>query len=210
MKMQRKSRFASGFLAVVMLVISLGALCSCATEPPLLEDVREEYIALIEASAEINAFLFGAGLPVYERDGSEESATVYDGMIETLDNYEFVREESKYLSISAMKEAAERVYSADYLESAYMMAFDGYSDEIAGVTTARYIEWDGWLYKSISYEPLISETRTFNYDTMKIVKPSRGEYVNVSIESSLGAEKLVITLAFTLTENGWRLDTPTY
>ncbi|MBQ8005137.1 MAG: hypothetical protein IJ303_02360, partial [Clostridia bacterium] len=65
--------------------------------------MKEEYIALVEESAEINGFIFGEGLPVYKRDGSEEEKLVYQNLVSSLDNYESVRDDSKYLTIEAMK-----------------------------------------------------------------------------------------------------------
>lgn len=203
-----RKKILSIAMAAVLLLPML--LSSCGSEPPLLEDVKEEFSTLIASSAKINEFLFGEGLPVYARDGSEEEKSVYESTPEALAGYEMVREDSPYLDIEQMKAAAEQVYTSDYLESAYLMAFDGYADDIGGVATAKYLEWDGWLYKNMNYEPLIDEVRSFDYETMKIVKPSNGEYVNISIESSLGGEKLTVTLAFSLTKDGWRLDTPTY
>lgn len=202
-------RILSISFAIIMIFTSIFAFSSCATEPPLLEDVKGEFTALIEASAEINQFLFGAGLPVYDRD-DEANAELYANLASQYSKYEYVSPESKYITIEDMKKAAEKVYTAEYLSSVYMMAFDGYADEIAGVTVARYLDIDGWLFSSIYYEPLIEGTRTFDFDTMKMVKPSNGEYVNVEIESELDGEKLTMTLSFSKTDNGWRLDTPTY
>lgn len=196
-------------LAILMISTSVFAFSSCAAEPPLLEDVKAEFTALIEASAEINEFLFGEGLPVYDRE-DEKNAELYANLGLQYSKYEYVSAESKYITIEDMKKVAEKVYTAEYLSSVYMMAFDGYADEISGVTVARYLESEGWLFQSTSYEPLIDGTRTFDFDSMKMVKPSNGEYVNIEIESELGGEALIMTLAFSKTENGWRLDTPTY
>ena len=198
------------FIAFLLLCSFLFSFTSCSTPPPELETVKDEYISLIEASVEVNDFIFGEGLSVYDREGTGGEKQLYLNLAGVLDNYEYVREDSKFLTIESMKIAAELVYTPEYLKSAYLMAFDGYADEVAGVSAARYLEWDNWLYKSMLYEPLIEGTRTYNYDTMKIVKPSNGEYVNVSIESELDGVKTTLTLAFSLTENGWRLDTPTY
>lgn len=196
-------------LFVVLAAMTVG-LTSCKTEPPLLEDVREEYIKLIEASAEVNKILFGEGLPLYKRDGTDEDKQIYKDMVAALDSYESVRIDSKFLTIESIKEAADAVYTPEYLENVYEMLFVGYADDVSGVTSCKFLEWDGWLYQSMNYDIFIEKTRTFDYDTMKIVKPSSGEYVNVEIESQLDGEKMTITLAFSLTENGWRLDTPTY
>lgn len=206
-----KKRIINFLLAVSLLLTSALFLGSCsASKAPDLESVKEEFSNLIEESAEINKFLFGEGLPVYKRDGSEEEQSYYLTLGSQYDGYEYVSEESKYLTIEAMKEAAEKVYTGEYLESVYQMVFDGYADEISGVSVARYYESGEWLFQSMNYKPLIEGTRMYDYDTMKIVKPSNGEYVNVEVESELDGERLTITLAFSKTENGWRLDTPTY
>ncbi len=202
-------KFLNILLAVSTIFSSVFIFSSCERKPPLLDDVKGEFISLIEASAEINEFLFGEGLPVFSRD-DEKNAELYLTLATQYQKYEYVSHESKYITIEDMKKAAEKVYTAEYLSSVYMMVFDGYADEISGVTVARYLESDGWLFQSINYEPLIEGKRTFNYDTMRIVKPSRGEYVNIEIESELEGEKLMLILSFSKTADGWRLDTPTY
>ena len=206
----RMKKLYSLVFAIVLLSVLLASFSSCSTEPPELDTVKEEYIKLIEASSEVNEILFGKGLPVYERDGSEEDKQVYVDMVSALDEYESVRMDCKYLTIDSIKAAADDVYTSEYLETVYEMMFVGYADEVSGVTSAKFLEWDGWLYQNMNYEAYIEGKRTFNYDSMEIVKPSDGEYVNIKIESELDGEKLTITLAFSLTENGWRLDTPTY
>ncbi|MEE0969469.1 MAG: hypothetical protein U0M06_08885, partial [Clostridia bacterium] len=193
-----------------ILIISSSIFCSCATEPPLLEDVKDEYISLIEASGEINEILFGTGLPVYKRDGREEEKQVYSNVAESLKSYEMVKDDCKYLTIDSLKAAADKVYTEDYLSPVYVMVFDGYADDDMGVSRAKFLEWDGWLYQNTEYECYIEGKRTFDYDSMKMVKPSTGEYVNIEIMSELEGEKMKITLAFSKTDDGWRLDTPTY
>ena len=196
------------FVAVLSLVTVF--LAACQTKPPAIETVKDEFKSLIEASFEINDILFGEGLPVYARDGSDEEKAIYVGMVSALDNYEMVNEESKYHTADAIKAAADLVYSPEYIEPVYSMTFDGFADEELGITTAKYLEWDGRLYKSMLYDSFNVVKRTYNYDTMKIIKPSNGEYVNIEIESELNGEKKTIHLSFLKTANGWRLDSPTY
>ena len=203
-------KFLNILLAVLMIITSVYAFSSCGSEPsPALDDVKDDFCFLIEASAEINEYFFGAGLPVYDRD-DEANAELYANLASQYSKYEYVSTDSKYITIEDMKRAAEKVYTEEYLSSVYMMAFDGYADEISGVTVARYLESEGWLFQSTAYEPLIEGKREFDYNTMKIVKPSRGDYVNVEIVSILDGKELPITLAFSKTADGWRLDTPTY
>ena len=194
----------------ILLAAFVIALASCGSKAPELDEIKDELTALIDASAEINEIFFGEGVPVYARSGTDEETVMYDGMIESLDDYEMVRSDAKYLSIDEIKMAAEKVYSDDYLESIYDMAFVGYADETVGVCAARYYEWDGWMYKSMSFEPVVTGTRTYDCDTMKIVKPSRADYVNFTVNSEKDGEKLTVTLSAILTDDGWRLDSPTY
>ena len=207
MKMRKKIKI----FAFIIVLSLFSTLVSCgSTPPPPLEEVKDELVSLIDASAEINTVFFGSGLDVYDREGTDEEKLIYEGLSDALSGYEMVRPDAKFLSVDAIKEAASKVYSASYLEGIYQMVFDGYADEISGVTRAKFLEWEGGFYQNSSYESYIEEKRTYNYDTMKIVDPSRGEYLNVEIESELNGEKMTIILSFTLTENGWRLDSPTY
>ena len=48
------------------LAIIAGNMVSCSN-PPALDDVKDEFIALIEASVEVNNIFFGEGLPTYMR-----------------------------------------------------------------------------------------------------------------------------------------------
>ena len=98
-----------------------------------------------------------------------------------------------------------------------MMAFDGYADETTGaVTTARYLDANGWLmkyaYGDVDPFNILPGKRVYDFDTMEIIKPSTAKYLNVEVESHLEGESEImsVTLRFKLTENGWRLDSPTY
>ena len=48
------------------LAIIAGNMVSCSN-PPALDDVKDEFVALIEASVEVNNIFFGEGLPTYMR-----------------------------------------------------------------------------------------------------------------------------------------------
>lgn len=203
--MMKKFRIISITIALTVLVAALSA-CSSAPE---LEDIKDELTALIEASAEVNEILFGEGLPVYSRD-DEENENIYYGMVEALDGFELVRDESPYQTVEELEELAEKVYTSDYLEPVAEMVFVGYADEDVGVTAAKYYEYGGRLYRNMSFESYIDGERNYDYETMKIVKPSKAKYINVELESEKDGERRTVTLAFEKTDDGWRLDTPTY
>lgn len=206
-------------VALLALVILTVSLVSCSGKPPALNEVKDELVALVEASYEINDIFFGEGLATYERGGKfDKEHHLYDENDTEYAYYEYVTEDSEYVFAEQIKWAAQKVYTADYLKGVYTMAFDGYADENTGeVATARYLDANGWLVKYAFGETdpfnILPGKRVYDFDTMKIVKPSTAKYLNVAIDSHLEGEEseiLRITLRFKLTEDGWRLDSPSY
>ena len=279
------------------LAIIAGNIISCAN-PPALDDVKDEFIALIEASVEVNNIFFGEGLPTYMRaegDGNliylaehkayytfitdgERSILKYKigddawkyaektaeaGKGESIytdsegnfyypiefdesqyeyvygegadENYDYVRMDCEYQSLEAIQKLAESVYTQGYLKGdnykegdmayggVYAAMFDGFTMGTE-IVYARYRIDDSidgfYLLKSNQFEPYFTEHKTYDYSTMKIVRPSKAEHVNVEIvangryldyenfEVKTGEHTVTLTFVF---ENGeWRLDTPTY
>ena len=135
------------------------------------------------------------------------------------ESYEIVKENTEYFDVQAIMEAAEKVYSADYLDGVYTMAFDGYADSATGVvTTARYLMDNTTLLRYAygdedSFDFLDGKQRRYHFDTMKITRPSRKNYVSLSIDSYLVGDEdniLNVTLRFVLQDGEWYLDSPTY
>ena len=137
------------------------------------------------------------------------------------DGYDYVTAESKYQSIEQIKEAAEKVYSMDYLESLYEYQFDGTvikSGETLTSSTARYMEYedeDGIITLMVSntYDPLVTEKRIYDYSTAKIIRPKRKDFVTISIDSYLESkpdERLNVKLTMILQDGVWMLDSGTY
>ena len=131
-----------------------------------------------------------------------------------------MRADSKYLTISQMKDAASQVYSAQYLEAIYETLFVGtvgVTDSVSGLS-ARYLEYasaDGTvsLMESTEIEPYITETRQFDFATAKIVKPANAKYVTVSVESFLPSApeaRLTVKIGMILQDGVWMLDSATY
>ena len=189
----------------------LCSLTSCS-RPPELSTIRGEIESLITASQEINSILFGEGLDVDERLESP------------YENYKCVSFETGFFSVADIKEAAEKVYTLDYLEPLYEVTFTGKYDSVAGsIIRARYMDSEGLLLKHIPVSEreeekeekdpndiLGSETRTYDFSTIEIIKPSRADYVTFTIMSEKKGISDKITLAIALTTDGWRLDYPTY
>lgn len=156
----------------------------------------------------------------YLIDGYQEPVSYYYTSQSPL-NYDYVTLESPYHSISEIKSAAERVYSKDYLEnSVYMALFTGASasDDLAYLY-ARYIEYyDARTDKtsfmmSNDYEPLITETRVFDFSTAQMVRPSNKKLVSIRIESYLPSDpnnRLTVTLTMVNQDGQWFLDSATY
>ncbi len=204
--------------AVSLLLVAVLMLALSACGAPELAEVKDTFVELIESSYEINDIFFGGGLAVYERGGEFAAKYyIYEDLSESYDLYEIVQSESGYLTVDSIKEAAAKVYSEDYLEGIYTMAFDGYSDG-ESVTTARYLEAEGYFLRYTfgekdPFDILEGKQRRYLFDTMRIVRPSSADYVNVKVDSYLlGAEDelLTVTLRFTLEDGEWRLDSPTY
>lgn len=158
---------------------------------------------------------------------------VYDSDSPT--NYDYVRIECKYQDIESIMALAESVYTKAYLKGeewkegdlgyggVYAAMFDGIALGTE-ISYARYRTDDSidgfYLLKSNEFEPYFTTHKTYDYSTMKIVRPSKAELVNVEIvangryidyesfEVKTGEHTVTLTFVF---ENGeWRLDTPTY
>ena len=135
-------------------------------------------------------------------------------------DYDYVTADSSYYSINQIKQAAEKVYSKEYLASIYDAQFVGTVAADASVSGlfARYMEYTDdlgsmALMKSNTYEPLIRETRLYLFDTAKIVKPSNKNFVTVSIDSYLPSKPsdiLNVTVTMILQDGVWVLDCATY
>jgi len=207
-------------ICFALMLASIVSLSACASIPPNLDEYKDEFVSLVEASYEINEILFGEGLPTYERGGEyDKEYGLYSASDSEFAYYEYVTQDSSYYFTDQIKWNAEKVYTKEYLTGVYTMAFDGYADENTGaVTTARYLDANGLLMRyafgeNDPFDHLDGKKRRFDFDSMKAVKPYSSGYINVSVDSYLeGAEGeiLNITLHFKKTDDGWRLDAPTY
>lgn len=204
-----KKAVLSIILAIVLIVSALSAV-SCSGKAPKLEDVKERFIYLIEGSKEINTLYFGSGLPVYQRDTllSDKKGVYYDDKYTT---YERVMENSRYLTVNEIKERSEKIYSTEYLKAMYETAFEGVMTGNASAYI-RFYESQGWLYQNLYATDFELSERIYDYSSMKIVKPSNGEYVNITVDTYTLDDKKIknISLTFVYERGNWYLDSPTY
>lgn len=134
--------------------------------------------------------------------------------------YDYVSEDSEYQSIEQIKIAAEKVYSKDYLQtSVYEALFTGaIASESAEGLSSRYIEYSSdmmgtVLMQSNKYEPLVKETRVFDFSTATMVKPSSRELVNIEVETYLPSDppsRTTVRVTMVLVDGVWYLDSGTY
>lgn len=178
------------------------------------EEVIKEAKALIEAAYEINDIYFGKGLPISAEDSEEAKKFAAENGL-SLETVQFlpVTEESPFKSIDAIKKATEKVYSREYCDYLYSMAFEGYSTEDGSAAVyAKYIEDEkGTLTARIDLADNELPTRTYDLDSIE-VKTKKEALVTVTMDSYLDGKKEEKPVTFTLVkeDDGWRLDTPTY
>lgn len=178
-------------LTVVLILASVLIGCTgCAGRAPKLEQIYDRVVSLIEASYEINEIFYGNGLPYCDRN-----LPVYETLYSDLTKEGFVRdyhivsEQSKYHSIEAIQQAAEKVYSSALLKSSvYPGILEGLVEYTPGATQnrilARYIQDNTDLFILIEEEGAYHPTPLiYDYASMKIIRPSNGQRVSISINA---------------------------
>lgn len=206
-------KMIAGALAVVVLVVS-GVLLFQHNSAPRVEDIYDRMVYLIESSQEVNALIYGCGLPVWEDDSEYvEFMHVYYGL-EPARHYEIVTPNAKYFSVNQMKEAIEKIYSKEYLDEViYRSIFDGYAieDGVGGsvVGVARYYEEGNYLWQSKEFKTFYTGMRVYDYSTMQVRSLGKTDRCVVTLNSWLEdspdqVETVEILIA--LQDGEWYLD----
>lgn len=134
-------------VCLLSLVILAGNMVACSN-PPELDSVKDEFVALIEASVEVNNIFFGEGLPTYlriEGDGNliyiSESNTYYafitDGVRSILkykigsDDWKYAEKTKEAANMEAIYTDSEGnyYYPIEYDESQYEYVYGEGADE---------------------------------------------------------------------------------
>lgn len=135
--------------------------------------------------------------------------------------YDYVRDDAGYLTTAAIKSKAEGVYANDFLSSVYESIFTGIkvSENQNGTLYARYIdhtdsEGNGYLMKSNIWTA-VNVSRGYLYDTMRMSEKRKSNATDVYIDidsyvPGKEGETQTITLAFTLQDGAWYLNSATY
>lgn len=216
-----KKRLITTIVLVMAMLLAGCSGCSgcsaCSSAPPL-ETVYDRIVELIEGSKEINTVLYGAGLPVYSVDsdyaryhqiyGDENDKT--DGVA-----YEMVAEYAKFHSEAEIREAAEKIYTADCLAPFYSSIFDGIaiSDSKNGmvVAEARYDVGSDVFGQHVGVENGLSGMRIYDYSTIEIINPSSADLFRIKVSTWMEETPHIIepvTLSFALGADGqWYLNT---
>lgn len=206
-------KMIAGALAVVILVVS-GVLLFQHNSAPRVEDIYDRMVYLIESSQEVNALIYGCGLPVWEDDSEYvEFMHVYYGL-EPAQHYEIVTPNAKYFSVNQMKEAIEKIYSKEYLDEViYRSIFDGYAieDGVGGsvVGVARYYEEGNYLWQSKEFKTFYTGMRVYDYSSMQVRSLGKTDRCVVTLNSWLEdspdqVETVEILIA--LQDGEWYLD----
>ena len=185
-----KKRILTLLLSLCLLVCGvLGGFTGCARAPKV-EDIYDRVVTLVEDSYQLNALFYGCGLPVWNGDSEyAEFMHLYYGL-NAADNYELVTERAKFYSVTQIKEAAEKVYSRDYLQDVlYKTAFDGYAiEDGAGgsvIGVSRYYEDQGYFWQSKDHKVFYTAIRIYDYSTMKVHSLGRADACVVTMDSWL-------------------------
>ena len=92
----------AGVLALVVLAVG-GVLVFQYAAAPEIEDIYDRMVYLIETSQDVNALIYGCGVPVWEDDSEfVDFEHIYYGSENTAEAYEIVMPNAKYLSIQQM------------------------------------------------------------------------------------------------------------
>lgn len=202
------------FLLLLLSLLLLAAPLLTACEPKSGLS-KEELGSLLETltagAAPVNVAFFGEGLPA-ETDmdrirtffGAEEGA-----QIATL--YLPVDESALYQTEEELRAAALAVYSPAVCEILFARGFAGMrTEEDERILNARYIMRNGVLTVRRELSDVYPVDRQFAFDKMEILADEEAR-IRVEVPSFVGGEPSVnVRITLILTENGWRLDSPTY
>lgn len=185
---------------VLALLFTAAALVSCAEK---MTDAEAQSILadLVPRSQELNEVFWGDSLPLADPD-AEPLLSVTGGQ------YYPVADDAKYRSIAQLKEAASKIFTQDYLQTVYSMAFEGIGSDENRVYPRFSEDKDGVLTMNIVYDTYEFKT-VINPETAKIIERGVG-YIKCSVEGTHDGKETAIDIILRLQDDIWLLDSPTY
>ncbi len=205
-------RFLRTLTALCLLVAFALALTACEPKSGLTKAELTDLLETLTAgAAPVNVAFFGEGLPAetdmakiaafFGAEEGEEIATLYLPVDET----------ALFQTEAALRTAARAVYSDALCEILFARGFEGVrTEEDERIVNARYIERAGVLTVRRELSDVYPVDRQFAFDKMEILTDEEAR-IRVEVPSFVGGEPSVnVRITLILTENGWRLDSPTY
>lgn len=198
-------RFKAAGAALLLCLAFCFALTACSGARRIYKsEIAECLPALVEQSRVLNEIYFGDGFP--PRGDAELPGNGYyyaDTAVYGLE------------SITAIKEATEKVFTPEYSAVLYAAAFDGVVGEDGAVSLPRYAEGEFGLMQHMGATVYDLADRSYDFETLKLKKASATR-ATVSVETTdehgNGATVELIVVR-TVDEAGnaeYRLDSPTY
>jgi len=185
---------------IIFLLLTFTAvfyLFSCGGGGPEDSEIRTTVESLVADAAPLNEIYFGKGLPS-------------DILRPGVGNYMYISSDAEYGSIEQIKEATREIFSAEYSEILFENAFSGTNEEGIGINYALYAEKNGELMINSKAERMITGTRIYHFDTIKVIKKSSETvFVEIDTEDDSGAAAKV-KLKLVSEDGKWLLDSPTY
>ena len=203
-------------LAFLLLTTLLLTLTSCGGSGLSDAEISEIFRSLTEASYPLNDVYYGDGLPYREDEAAMKQLLGVSADSKTFRvSYMPVAEDAPYSSEKQIREETEKVFSPAMCTYLFTLAFEGMttgdSENVETVSHTRYIEKDGVLTVRIDLaDDAIPMGRTYDFEQITVIadEPTR---IKASFPSFMNGEKSVdVRLTIVKTENGWRLDSPTY
>lgn len=196
--------------AVLFLQVLL--LTACGGSGLSEEEIREIYRDLVEESYVLNDVYYGDGLPFVEDEKAVATLLGLAAGTELSVNYMPVSKEAPFQTEDEIRAKTAEVFSPDMCALLYEIGFTGVSTEDESrVAFARYVQQDGFLTVRIDLaEDAINVARTYDFDAMTVIS-DKGGRIRAEFPSFLDGEKSVnVKITVVKTEDGWRLDSPTY
>ena len=215
----KKNSEIRGALCILVAALMCLSLASCGAKWEK-DEIKSALGDLLPKSFELNEIYFGQGLPVSgDAELTREFFDSFESDVKAA-NYAPVDEECGYTSVEEIKSATLEVFTAEYSEYLFTRAFVGISavynegsdaEESKIVSYAMYMEQNGILTVRLDIaDDALPIGREYDVDKLEIVRQGKDFVIAAVPTRSENGEEFTVRLKLVMTDDGWRLDTPTY